>query len=523
MPDPWVHALNLDKAVREGGVVQARVAQEDYDGVKPLMCQVWQGKRWEKLCVPVRSHGEELLPVRVFLGYLRGYFLYREVPEDDQKFWSHFLGELGIELHKRSLHLPTSKEYDRFWQALESHNETQPYLKFFKNGKRDFVGTLDAIFHFRSLRLKALKDAFVAFYQTGHLPEEAKPYERMFHKLKEALEVLLEYEERPDLRNQGAVLTFLEEAGIVLGEPNPIRLLFNRSEQALEDIYLRLGGDKPKSPSEPKGARFRHKQVKVKLLESSAHLEGVWPTLSREPLIEGWRVYGKVLLEDGRFKRFSWVPRYTIEGTPVLEDIEVAFEEGESVRFRLEHKAFAVRFSRSLWKVGEDLEVHPIGFDPAHHPLRFMLAESGEVGQTIEELAERIGEVGVSPADALIVEVRVDGRTEEWRRIGSLPLQVEVRLEGWVEPRGAFLRTYPPGFQVGVRVFAGKRLVWEKEVKTESQGSLVVHPGLVPLRIEARCGDRVLHLDLPPRGWPGEWWRLGLGWGAPPRERAPSG
>lgn len=513
MPDPWVHALNLDKAVREGGVVQARVSQEDYDGVKPLICQVWQGKRWKNLFATVRSHGEELLPIRVFLGYLRGYFLYREVPEDDQKFWSHFLEELGIERSQRKLSLPTLDEYDRLWQALGWHRETQPHLRVFKNGKRDFIGTLDTIFHFKALRLKALKDAFVTFYQTGHLSEEAKPYERMFGKLREALEVLLG-EERINLRDQEAVLSFLEEVGIVLGEPNPIRLLFNRSERALEDIYLRLGGGNPKSHSEFSSTRFRHKQVKVRLLESSVPLEGVWPTLSREPLLEGWRVYGKVVLEDGRFKRFSWVPRYTIEGTPIPEDIEVAFEEGESVRFRLEHKAFAVRFSHSIWRVGEDLEVRYIGFDPAQYPLRFLLSESGEVGQTLQELTERVNEVGVSPTDALVVEVRIDGRRGEWRRIGLLPLKVDVLLEGWVAPEGAFIRIRPPGFRVGVRVFAGGRLVQEKEVETEPQGTLVALPGLVPLRIEACYGDKVFYLNLPPRGWAGEWWRLGLGWGA---------
>lgn len=528
MADPWTHALNLNKAVEQGGVAQARVAQEDYEGVKPLMRQVWRGERWRDLLETIRSQGEVLIPARVLLGYLRGYFLYRDVPENDHAFWPNFLKDLGIEGRH-----PTQAEYDRLWEVLEWHAETMRCLKFHENNTRDFIGTLDAIFHFKALRLSALKDSFLTFYQKGELPEKARPYERVFRRLKEVMELLLEEEEPPDLGDERAVLGFLGEAGLYLGEPNPVRLLFNRSDHALHDLYWKLRGDKP--AARQKSTRLGHKQVKVELLKSHPSLEEIQPTLSREPLLEGWKVHGKLTLEDGRFKRFSWVPRFSPEGIPIPEELEVSFEddphgdaaasgggrpvhreEGEVVRFRLHHQAFAVRFSEPIWKLGKPLEVRPIGFDPAQHPLRFLLASGGEARERPEELVQEIRE-GAAAGDKLLVEVRTDGRGDEWRQIAVLPVEVRVRLEAWVEPQGAFVRTHPPGFAVQTRVLAGERLIREEEVRPEAQGTLVARSELVPLRVEVRLENEALSLTLFPRGWPIRWWRLGLGLGDPTR------
>jgi len=505
MADPWIHALNLDKAVQREGVAQAHVAQQDYEGVKPLMGQVWRGERWTNLLESVRSQGEALIPARVLLGYLRGYFLYREVPENDRAFWPHFLQDLGME--GRS---PTRAEYDRLWEALDWHDETRCSLKVHENGDRDFIGSLDAVFQFKALRLTALKASFLDFFRTGGLPEKAQSYERVFRRLREAMELLLEEETVPDLGDEGAVLDFLAQAGLYLGEPNPVRLLFNRSDQALKDLFWELRGGKTSAVA--RRARFRHKQVRVELLQSIPTLEEIQPTLSREPLLEGWRVYGKVTLEDGRFKRFSWVPRFTPEGEPLPEEFRVSFEEGEAVGFRLQHRAFAVRFSRATWTLGEPLEVRPIGFDPAQHPLRFLLASGGEIKERPEELAQEIGE-GLTPKDELIVEVRTDGQKNEWRKLASLPVEVRVRLESWTGPQGAFVRTHPPGLALRARVFAGERLIREEVLPTEPEGSLLVRPTLMPLLIEADVFDASLSFTLMPQGWPGEWWRQGLGLG----------
>jgi hypothetical protein len=506
MADPWKHALNLDRAVKQDGVAQARVTQEDYEGVKPLLLQVWRGERWEKLFIPVRSQEAELLPVRVLLGYLRGYFLYREIPENDHAFWPNFLADLGIEEQEH----PKPAEYHRLWWALEQCEETRPILRFHKGGDRDFIGSLDAIFHFRALRLNALKGAFLEFYRTGELPEKAQPYERVLRRLREAMEFLLAEEGPPDLQSQEAVLVFLEGAGCYLGEPNPIRLLFKRSGQALQDLYWKLRGDGPSH--RPKSPRFRHKQVKVELVDFPANLEEIRPTLSQEPLLEGWKVYGKLVLEDGRFRSFSWVPRFTPEGEPIPEELEVAFAEGEVVRFRLHHKAFALRFSEPVWRFAEPLELRPIGFAPLQHPLRFLLASGEETKPRPEELVPEMGE-GLALEDELIVEVKIDGQ-DKWRRIATLPVELQVRLEGWVAPQGVFVRTHPPGLAVQARVFVEERLMKEVLWPTEPQGTLVAQAAWVPLRIEVRLLNEASSFVLMPREWPKECWRRGLGLGS---------
>ncbi|MFN4073742.1 MAG: transcription antiterminator BglG [Thermus sp.] len=506
MVDPWTHAVNLDRAVEQGGVAQARVALEDYEGVKSFMGQVWRGERWTKLVEVIRSRGEALIPARVLLGYLRGYFLYRDVPENDRAFWPNFLKDLGIYAHEQ----PMQAEYNRLWEALMWHPETRYSLKYHENGARDFIGTLDAIFHFRALRLNALKDYFVAFFQAGELPEKAKPYERVFRRLKEVMELLLQEEEPPDLGDQEAVLNFIGEAGLYLGEPNPVRLLFNRSDQALWDLYRRLRGEK--LATKPKGLVFKHKQVKVEVLTAPATLEEIRPTLSREPLVEGWKVYGKLTLEDGRFKRFHWVPRFTAEGEPIPEELEISFDEGEVARFRLHHQAFAVRFAEAEWRLGEPLEVRPINFDPAQHPLRFLLTSGGEARGSLQELLQELGEQP-GKGDELVVEVRTEGRGEEWRQIGVLPVEVSVRLEAWVTPEGVLVRTHPPGFTLRVRILAGGRVLQDEEITPKTQGTLVATSGLGPLQVEVQLEDEFRSLSLSPRGWPIRWWRLGLGFG----------
>ncbi|GAA5335967.1 transcription antiterminator BglG [Thermus hydrothermalis] len=506
MADLWTHALNLDHAVKESGVAQARVAFEDFEGVKPLMRQVWQGERWKNLREPVRSRGEELVPARVLLGYLRGYFLYREVPENDQAFWPNFLKDLGIEGHQ----LPAPDEYDRLWEALQWHIETRPHLRTHQGGKRDFIGSLDAIFQFKALRLNALKDSFLTFYQTGELPVAAHPYEQVFRRLREAMEVLLEEDRLTvDLCDQGAVLEFLKQSGIYLGEPNPVRLLFHRSDQALKDLYGKLKGKKPTSRST--GTRFRHKQVRVECLECLPGLAEIRPVLTREPILEGWKVYGKVTLEDGRFKRFFWVPRFTPEGEPIAEELEVTFEEGEIVRFRLHHKAFALRFSRERWKFGEHIELRPIHFDPDRDPLRFSLESGGEPKERLEDLEREMTQASI-PTDTVIAEIRVDGRGDDWRKIAVLPVEVRPDVECQVLPEGLFVRTRPPGLEVRIRVFYGERLLREESLTTKPEGQLVAEVEQIPLRIEVCLFTETQSFALAPAGWPERWWRQGWGW-----------
>ncbi len=299
-----------------GGVAQARVAQEDYEGVKPLLRRVWRGQGWEAGALPD--------PARVLLGYLRGYFLYREVPGEGPALWRHFLEDLGLEGPD-----PTPADQGPIREDLAGHEETQPLLE----GGQDLVATLEAVFRFRALRLEALKRAFLHFYRTGHLPREARPHGRLFRQLQGIMAYLLEGP-GVDLEDEEAVLAALLRAGLLLREPHPVRVLFGRSRQALRELWGEASG--------------RGVWVEVLELPEGLEVEEIQPALSPEPLVEGWRVYGKVVLGDGGFQRFAWRPRLTPEGEPIPEVLEVPLGEGQGVRFRLHHRA---------WGLGEPLGV----------------------------------------------------------------------------------------------------------------------------------------------------------------------
>lgn len=497
MPDAFQHAVNLDRAVRERGVAQAPVTQEDYEGSKTLMQDVWKGNRWEKLTQVVVSRGQELVPARVLLGFLRGYFLYREVPENDQAFWPHFLEELGI----KDRNLPTPKEYDRLWEALAWHEETRRELRH-RGHERDFIGTLDAIFHFRALRLPVLKKAFGEFYRKGVVCESARAYEGIFSRLKGALDILLDEQEIPDLTDEEEVLRFLEGAGLHLGRPNPIRLLFRRSPEALADLYRELKG----LPRKRERA-YRHPQVRVEVLESPESLAWVKPALSQEPLVEGWKVYGQVILDDGRFRPFSWVPRLGPNGEPLAEEVTVVFPEGEVVRFRLHHRACGIRFGVPRWRLGTPLPKHTFLFQPKCTSLRYFLAPFGRPAESEEALTLEGYEGDIREVE-LVVEIKVG--KDEWRRIASLPVELDTGFDSWVEGEAVWVRPHTPGLPVTVRLWVGERLRKEWQVFPRPEGEPVAEAWLLPQVVEVEgIGTHARHL-LPPKGWPKGWYRLGI-------------
>ncbi|MFX7760051.1 hypothetical protein ABTJ83_20090, partial [Acinetobacter baumannii] len=87
------------------------------------------------------------------------------------------------------------------------HEETRGKRRYYRAGDRDFGGTLDGIFHFRALRLKELKRAFLAYFREGSLPESARAYGRIFARLRDALQVLLEEDDQvPNLSREEDVL-----------------------------------------------------------------------------------------------------------------------------------------------------------------------------------------------------------------------------------------------------------------------------------------------------------------------------
>ncbi|AFV77263.1 hypothetical protein Theos_2274 (plasmid) [Thermus oshimai JL-2] len=493
MAEPWQHALCLDRAVREWGLERAPIDPQDYEGVKPYIRRIWTTYSKEELRGEVRLSGGTLVPARVLLAYFKGHFLYREVPENDQALWPDFLEELGFP-HKT----PKREEYDRLWDVLSWHGETRDHLRYHPSGDRDFLGTLDSIFHFRAQRLRDLEEGFKRFFLEGKKPER-EPFPGFYQKLKEAMELLLDAPEGLDLCDREAVLAFLEGSGLRIRHPHPVLLLFHRSEKALERLWLHLKG---------KGRESQGRStVRVEFLEAPPGDVRVRPLPPEAPpLLEGWRVHGEVALEDGRFRRFTWVPRCTPEGNPLPEEVEVAFPEGERVRFRLHHRAWAVRASQAEWVPGRPFEVRTLGFDRAKHPLRFFL----DTGEGPEEDPERLVPYLQGESQALYVEVRLDGRAEVWQLLARFPIRVDPKIRVEEEPAGLRLFVYPNRFPLVYQLWAGGTLLEERRVTPGPQGHLVP-AGLVPL--EVRVVGWPEPFPLPPKGLEA-WWRRGLGWGS---------
>lgn len=507
------HALNLHRAVEKDGPIQAAIALEDYEGAKPLVREIWQGKRWEKLWGSITIYslqGAQLIPACVLLGYLRGYFLHREVPEHDQALWPHFLEDLGLEGQT----LPRPREYDRLWQVLSRHPETSSHLRYHANGDRDFIGTLDAIFHFRAMRLPELKRRFLAYF-SRETEEVPKGYRRLFAQLKLVFEALLGSEEIPDLENKDSVRSFLEAGGLNL-RPDPVAFLFHRSEKAFAELYRVLKGKPKPRVHRPR----RHPQVRVEFVNTPADMDvEVVPALSSDLLIEGWKVYGEARLEDGRFKRFVWRPRLTEAGEPITEEVVVTFPEGKTVHFRLHHKAIGVRFGTREWVIPKPIEVRQVPEGSKPRTLRYLLGSRPEpaddpvklLAQPPDEAFE--AESGDTYSDRLIVEIQVDGKTEEWRPIGEIPVRGRINTEFWVEQDGVFGRAHPLPIRVRLNIWTTnrKRSLLNREMVIPTKPGKILDLSYTPLLVEVRHGTKITTFEVPPRSWPEGWWKKGVG------------
>ena len=105
--------------------------------------------------------------------------------------------------------------------------------------------------------------------------------------------------------------------------------------------------------------------------------------------------------------------------------------------------------------------------------------------------------------------MRVDGHSDEYRRLAALPVEVEPGMEIWVSEEGLHVRTDPLGLPVRLRVWAGGSFIGETLAKGD--GSLAVPKALVPLKVEASLGRESRTWEMAPKGWPMRWWGWGLG------------
>ena len=495
--EPWAHAVNLHRAVEAAleaqNLAHLQVRREDVEGAKPLVRALWRGE-WR--ADPLAKSREGVVPGYLLLGFLGGHFFDRDLPENDLAFWPEFHRALGLNQGQ-----PTPKQRDKLWKVLEGLPGTKAFLRFHADGKRDFVGTLKALFGARTLRLKEILDHLRLYRDEAKLQEEALgPYASLVRGLKEALDLLaeeaLDAAEQEDVE---ALVARLEALGFYAEEPHPLRFLFHRSPKAFAELYAEWRGEKKATP-------LRHPQVRVEVLQGKEVLERVLPQIRREVLVEGALVYGQVRLKSGLFRGFCWRPRLDTEGNPIPEEVAVPLGEGQVV-LRLHHRAWGVRFLDERgqvcpeWRPPEPLEVRPLVDEGT--PVRFLLEGGGDPVERLEDLPLELG----LPEDALAVEALVFGSREhgEWRPLGRLPVRLEARLEERLSETALELEVFPRGPLETVWLApAGPK-------QTFPEGRACIPRGLWPVKILVKAWGRAWEILVPPKGWPEKAWRRGLG------------
>lgn len=225
--------------VREDGPVDMYLTEEEYGELKLWMRRLWRHSFWswdEKLCV---------------LAFFRGYTFYRELSEDENRFWGSFHEELELD------DVPlTNTQYDLLWAAFEAHPVTNE-LKVRSAYRREFVRTIDEVWGIRSLHSSQLVRFFISYYRehpgkriTAELMQrilgwvedavlrQAASFDRVFTSMTHAIDVILEDE------LEALPLEQLEEAvrmrGVDLGRPNALRYFTNKRAHAVPEIIGEL-------------------------------------------------------------------------------------------------------------------------------------------------------------------------------------------------------------------------------------------------------------------------------------------
>ncbi len=495
--EPWRHAINLQRAVEAAlaaeSLAHLQVRREDVEGVTPLVRAFWKGE-WR--ANPLTPGRDGVVPGHLLLGFLGGHFFYRDLPQNDRAFWPEFHRALGLDQD-----YPRPDQRDRLWKVLESLPWAKNLLRFQTNGRRDFVGTLKALFGARSLRLKEILDHLRRYRDEAKLQEEdLGPYAPLVRELKEALDLLAEEElDAAEQEDVEVLVARLEALGLYPEEPHPLRFLFHRSPKAFAELYAEWRGERRPKP-------LHHPHVRVEILQGKELLERVLPQIRREVLVEGAWVYGQVRLKSGRFQSFRWRPRLDAGGHPIPEEVRLDLPEGP-VALRLHHRAWGVRFLNDRgqacpeWHPPAPLEVRPLVDEGT--PVRFLL-ESG--GDPVERLEVLPLDQGFSE-DTLVVEALVFGSKEqgEWRPLGKLPVRLEVRLVQNLLETELELRVFPRGGLEAVWLApTGPRLVFPEGVARFPRDTW-------PAKVLVKALGQAWEVFVPPKGWPGKTWKRGFG------------
>lgn len=239
MSSRWYTHL-LDK-VEIDGPIQMYVSEEEYSELRAFIRRCWVGDTtWSN-----RTH-------RLLLAFFRGYTFYRELSENEDQFWASFCSELGLDPKP-----PTLRQYDEVWKAFNSHSDVANLC--IKSRRREFVKTIDAVWSIYGLRSKQLERMFLAYYRsyaeepvTAELISKIEPsatlsvihqagsYDRVFRSLVHVVDYILGHRILPEQLSPHELTSVVEQSGLGLGHPNPIRFLYNKSPHILPDIIAAL-------------------------------------------------------------------------------------------------------------------------------------------------------------------------------------------------------------------------------------------------------------------------------------------
>lgn len=437
------HFEELLTRLERDGPVRMRVTEEEYEQLQRVAKALWEGN------LPWNQQTR-----RLFLAFLRGYTLYRELPEDEGQFWSDFLTELEVNPQQTS-----NKLYDQLEEVLKSHPEVKSSFKVSQGPnrqRREFVRTIHAVWGLQKLPVGKLIELFLNFHQKRsggenfsqtikrtHPAEHAiyDAYSPVMTALLPAVQYILEHNlETLELE---PLVQRLEEAGLDLGQPNCVRFLANKSEHALPEIIRRLRelarvntpttqGERERQSS---NKELKREDVRLRLRKLQGANFGedelIWRLSSNHRLIEGQTQSGFVQLPDGRFSTFTWKPLRNKDGSEGRVVVSVQIDEIE-IEAELECSPFAVRWylhktplSAAYATQLEGLKAHLL--TPYKKADEWRLRYS--VASNPAQLVENLEELRPRARDLLLVEVCVNSKTGVWLPLSRLPLQIAPVLD----------------------------------------------------------------------------------------------
>ena len=523
------------RRLQKQGPVHAPLSEDEYLDLKRQFKKIWllaDRHYW--------SEDERLIA----LGYLRGYTLFREIPENDRQFWGPFLEELGVAQAQ-----PSRREFDELWDALRSHPETNAYLVI-RNERRMLAQTIDRIWGVKGLRagpFAELLKEYLRLREAGEKPDvkamllrwpeheyihrHADTYERIFEGIAVLLDALQEEPEFAWSSFVGEVteeefIKTLQKMGLFFSRPHPFAYIRNKSERLLRELliaYVKFGA--PASKPKARGTRAaytgvrRHVEVRLLSEKGLANLPGlegleIIPDIKhRAVLKEGRRVTGEARVSSGSLApcKFHWRPELDESGNPVWvrpeEEVVLGFGDNEiRVEFELLPKNVLrlelTGFEGVLdWTKRNRFKAKPAGDLRAGY-VQFRLASQEETA------CKDLDELLPLSRDALWVEYVYQG---EAFRLDSEPIPVRFtpRLVSWQafrNPHGIEVRVeaeLPRDGSVALQVTGGNELQ-KKELRRNSSNQYLVHfqvDPLTPVSLELALepGGRKYNKHLSPQ------------------------